>query len=99
MGRAPRSVKSFASSSPARTCPPSARSTPCWIATAWSTIGAGGEDARPGPRFHGPRNRLRQALTQHHGAIHARVWAELDVLFNCRFGEHRNDLFKTCVLE
>src|SRR3954469_3054058 len=36
-GAHPRSAKSFGSSSPARTCRPSARSMRCSIATAWCT--------------------------------------------------------------
>ena len=53
-----RSAKSSGSSSPARTCQPSARSTLCLIATGWCTIGAGGGDARWGPSSPGRRSRM-----------------------------------------
>jgi hypothetical protein len=58
----PRSAKSSGSSLPARTCQPSARSTPCSIATAWCTIGADGGDVRLGPRSPDRPNRMHSGV-------------------------------------
>ena len=59
---APKIRESSGSSSPARTCRPSARSTPCSIATAWCVIGAGGAHAPRGPSSPDQPNRMRSGV-------------------------------------
>ena len=56
---APKIRGSSGSSSPARTCRPSAPSMRCWIATIWCIIGVGDDPAPQGRRSRNRRTQTR----------------------------------------
>ena len=55
------------------TCRPSARFTPCSIATAWCTIGAGGGHAPLGPSSPNRPNRMRSGVPTTRGSFSSAI--------------------------